>query len=369
MSAPDAVIKDGVAYVLFAYDVGLSIALDAAEKRVKSMTERAPIRHQRRAPKYFDFQPIPLRVTQVSTAHAIGRFATTPAVETVLYDFGAVCVTYQIPLSGPFSDLLTLSEDLYDNEILLADSRRLVEELLTGVSSAVARPAISSFYEDYVIFEIRELDAPDARRRLLAESKILLAQVLRADHELRSEQEVEDALLCDISYGAEDQTLVDWVSALIFAKTSDDTRAVLEFGQVQLVELRHLDHQLDASLDRCYEALSRTTEKRFVLPAESSDDIREIGRLQVESAVLFEGLNNALQLLGDQYLARLYEQVTKRYHLDAWDESILRKLRTLDSIYTKIEDAHSSARLEFLEWIVIVLIGLELVVPFLIKRF
>lgn len=369
MSGFDPVIKDGVAYVQFAYDVGLSIALDVAEKNVKSMTERAPIKHQRRAPKYFDFQPIPLRVTQVSASHRVGDFTTIPAVETVLYDFGAVCVTYQIPLAGPFSGLLKLSEDLYDNEVLLADSRRLVEELLDGIRTSVARPQISSFYEDYVIFQVRELEAPDAHRRLLADNKLLVAQVLRADDELHSEQEVEDALLCEISYGAEDLTYVDWVSALVFAKVADDTRAVLEFGQVQLLELRHLDHQLDAALDRCYEALTRSARKRFALPAAGADDdMREIGQLQVESAVLFEGINNALKLLGDQYLARLYEQVAKRYHLDAWDDSILRKLRTLESIYAKIEDAQSSARLEFLEWIVIVLIALELIVPFLVKR-
>jgi hypothetical protein len=368
MSSFDPVIKEGVVYVLFAYDVGLSIALDVAEKRVKSMSERAPIRHQRRAPKYFDFQPIPLRVTQVSPPHKIGTFTTSPAVETVLYDFGAVCVTYQIPITGPFSELRSLSETLYDNELLLADSRRLVDELLSGISTSVNRPSVSNFYEDYVIFQVREFDSPDAHRRLLTENELLVAQILRADDDLRSEQEVKDALLCQISYGAEDLTLVDWVSALVFAKTADDTRAVLEFGQVQLLELRHLDHQLDASLDRCYEALSRSTQKRFHLPTATSDDMRAIGQLQVESAVLFEGINNALKLLGDQYLARLYEQVTARYHLDAWDESILRKLRTLESIYTKIEDAQSSARLEFLEWIVIVLIALELVVPFLTKH-
>ncbi len=369
MSGYDPVIKDGVAYVLFAYDIGLSIALDAAEKRVKAMTERTPIKHQRRAPKYFDFQPIPLRVTQVSAPHRVGALMTTPAVETVLYDFGAVCVTYQIPLSGPFSGLLSLSEALYDNEVLLADSRRLVEELLAGIAPAVARPQISGFYEDYVIFQVRELDAPDAPRRLVAENQLLVAQVLRADADMRSAQEIQDALLCEISYGEDDLTLVDWASALIFAKTADDTRAVLEFGQVQLLELRHLDHQLDASLDRCYEALSRNSKKRrFAFPAAAGDDMREIGQLQVESAVLFEGINNALKLLGDQYLARLYEQVGRRYHLDAWDESILRKLRTLESIYAKFEDAQSSARLEFLEWIVIVLIALELVVPFLVKR-
>lgn len=369
MSGFDPIIKDGVAYALFAYDIGLSIALDAAEKRVKAMTERTPIKHQRRAPKYFDFQPIPLRVTQVSAPHKIGAFATTPAVETVLYDFGAVCVTYQIPLSGPFSGLLALSESLYDNDLLLADSRRLVEELLAGIAPAVARPQISGFYEDYVIFQVREFNAPDAHRRLAADNRLLVAQVLRADTDLRSDQEIRDAFDCEVSYGADDLTLVDWVSALVFAKAAEDTRAVLEFGQVQLLELRHLDHQLDASLDRCYEALSRSAAKRrFSFPAASNDDMREIGQLQVESAVLFEGVNNALKLLGDQYLARLYEQVAKRYHLDAWDESILRKLRTLESIYAKLEDAQSSARLEFLEWIVIVLIALELFIPFLVKH-
>lgn len=185
---------------------------------------------------------------------------------------------------------------------------------------------------------------------------------------MRSDQEIQDALICEISYGAEDLALVDWVSALVFAKAAEDTRAVLEFGQVQLLELRHLDHQLDASLDRCYEALTRSAQRRFAFPAASNDDMREIGQLQVESAVLFEGINNALKLLGDQYLARLYEQVAKRYHLDAWDESILRKLRTLESIYAKIEDAQSAARIEFLEWIVIALIAIEIAVPFLVKR-
>jgi len=364
MSSFDPVIKDGVAYVLFAYDVGLAIGLDAAEKNVKSMTERAPIKHQRRAPKYFDFQPIPLRVTQVSEPHRIGAFRTTPAVETVLYDFGAVCVTYQIPLSGPFSGLLALSETLYDNENLLADSRRLVEELLAGIKTAVSRPQISGFYEDYVIFQVREFDSSDSRRRLLAENPSLVAQVLRADSDLSSEQEVQDALACQISYGSEDLSLVDWVSSLLFDKAADDTRAVIEYGQVQLLELRHLDNELDAALDGCYEALSRQARHRW-FPLSSGKELREIGQFQVESALLFEGINNAIKLLGDQYLARLYEQIGKRYHLGSWDESIRRKLKTLESIYTKIEDSQSTSRLEFLEWIIILLFAFDILIPFL----
>jgi len=52
----------------------------------------------------------------------------------------------------------------------------------------------------------------------------------------------------------------------------------------------------------------------------------------------FEGVNNALKLLGDQYLARLYRLVAQRFHLVEWDGSILRKLETLEGIYQKISD-------------------------------
>ena len=74
------------------------------------------------------------------------------------------------------------------------------------------------------------------------------------------------------------------------------------------------------------------------------------------------------KLLGDQYLARVYEQIGKRYHLSSWDDSIRRKLHTLEGIYTKIEDSQSAARLEFLEWVIVVLIALEFVIPFLPGR-
>jgi len=358
------VIKDGVAYVQFAYDVGMAVVLDAAEKTVTASTERIPIRHQRRAPKYFEFQPYPLRVTQTSAILTIGAWTTLPTVETTVFDFGAVSVTYQIPLTGEFSSLARLSELLYDNEALLADSRRLVEELIKTISPSVTRPLISAFYEDYVIFQIRAFDDHGAHARLLAEAPTSVAQVLRADVDLRSEQEVQDALSVQVSYGSDDLTLIDWVSSIIFAQAADDTRAVLEFATVQLLELRHLDAQLDSALERYYDALTSSPTGPFSLFTKGDDKLREIGQLQVESALLFENINNALKLLGDQYLARLYQQAAKRYHLTSWDKSIQRKLKTLESIYDKMESSLSSARLEFLEWIVIILIAFEVVMPF-----
>jgi len=129
--------------------------------------------------------------------------------------------------------------------------------------------------------------------------------------------------------------------------------------------MRFLDQRLDDALDESYERLSRRPYAFWQLPGSVRATLRRIGQLQVENAVLFEGVNNALKLLGDQYLARVYRLVSERFHLAEWDASILRKIQTLESIYQKVADQAANRRTEVLEWIVIVLIAVEIVLPFL----
>jgi hypothetical protein len=45
-------------------------------------------------------------------------------------------------------------------------------------------------------------------------------------------------------------------------------------------------------------------------------DLHRVAQMQVDSAMLFEGVNNALKLLGDQYLARVYRLASQRFHLE-----------------------------------------------------
>ncbi|RIK62200.1 MAG: hypothetical protein DCC65_17870, partial [Planctomycetota bacterium] len=94
-------------------------------------------------------------------------------------------------------------------------------------------------------------------------------------------------------------------------------------------------------------------------------DLRRVAQMQADSATLFEGVNNALKLIGDQYLARLYRAASGRLHLQEWDEGIIRKLHTLESIYSKMSDQQSTRRMEILEWIIIFLIAVSIVLPFL----
>lgn len=364
-SASTLYVEKGVCYALLGYDVGLSIDLDEAERCIVLTKQRETIKHKHPAPRYFEYTPSPLRVRQEIRPIALGGYSSDTQVDAVIYDFGAISVSYRIPLAGPFSSLLDLSEDLENNPLLLADSRRRVETLLETIRRAVVKPNIADCVEEYAIFQIESLTTPCPVREVVTKYGQEIAQLLRAERHTLSDEEMDDALICRIAFGPEDMTIIDWNAALVFDVDADDVLAVLEFANMELLEMRYLDQQLDKALDEAYDTLSKSPWIRFRLLRSSTADLRQIAQLQVDSALLFEGVNNALKLLGDQYLARVYRLTSQRFHLAEWDASIMRKLQTLESIYEKISDQATTRRMEVLEWIIILLIALSILLPFL----
>src|SRR5438094_7193963 len=196
-------ITRGTCYSIFVYDIAFSIDLNEAERI--SSAKRETIKHKRRAPQYFEYRPAPLGISQRADSIRINEaFATDTQVELVVYDFGGVTVIYRIPLSGDSSRLLALSEGLYENEQLLADSRRRVEDLLNFIRPAVSKANISTFVEDYSIFQVDGFAESTSVDELLNRYGPHIAQILRAETRQLSADEVMDALSYRISFGKDD---------------------------------------------------------------------------------------------------------------------------------------------------------------------
>jgi hypothetical protein len=363
-STAQIVIEKGICQAIYVYDIGHSIDLNAAETRSAQSTEREPIRHKRKAPRYFEYQPNPLRILQSSAPIQLGGFKTS-IVDCLVYDFGAVSVTYEIDIAGPLGSLAALSDQLYESRLLQDDSRALVEQMVRQLDAAITEPTLSPLVEDYVIYQIDRLKCPLPLNEMIARHSQQLAQILRSEQQQLSDQEVTDALSHRISFGTNDVTIIDWQAALVIDQDAEDVRAVLEFANVELLEMRHLDDQLDRVLNQSYRTLSRQNWKHLFSFRQGASQLRRLAKLQMDSAVLFEEVNNSLKLLGDQYLARVYRLVSQRMHIGDWDASILRKLQTADSIYSKLSDYQSARRMEILEWIIIILIALSTVLALL----
>ena len=87
--------------------------------------------------------------------------------------------------------------------------------------------------------------------------------------------------------------------------------------------------------------------------------------MEIEATSLFERVDNSLKLIGDHYLARVFEVASTRFHLRGWQQSIRRKLETVGSVYDLLVQQAGGQRIEALEIIVVVLIALEIVLAVL----
>lgn len=260
---------------------------------------------------------------------------------------------------------MLLGRALEEADAFLNDSRNRVESLMAAIRESVTRPALAPQVEDYVCYHIHEFSSPIGVEELVRAHAQSIARTLRAEKEPLSAQEAAEVAGRSISFGPDDISVIDWDGALLIGTGMDDVLAVLEFANVELLEMRYLDRQLDGALDESYDALAAGKGSSWLFPGSRSASLARIARYQIDGAILYERVHNALKLFGDQYLARVYRLASESLHLAEWNSSILRKLDVIRSIYERMNDQAAARRMEALEWIIIILIAVSILIPFL----
>jgi len=276
-----------------------------------------------------------------------------------------VLVTYRAELDHPVEALPEIGIALDENATLLADARRRVGELVETLGPAIDRPALRDFVDDYLVFAIRAWPDEAEPAAFLDQHRETFARAIEAERQELAPEQVERTLAGRMSYGRRDLALVDWNAAVLLDEEPDDVVAVLKHANVELLELRVLDLELDDLLDHADEHLAELSRKRFWPSFASPRLMQRFAVAQTDAAVMFEGVNNAIKLLGNQYLAQVYRLAADRLDLSEWQASVQRKLEAAESVYGKMSDTASIRRLETLEVIIIILIAASMVLPFL----
>jgi hypothetical protein len=353
----------GTCHVYQAVDLGFAIDLARAEQILARDQIQQNFKKPRRAPEAQQLQRHSLRVAQSGFPVEIGVFRSEGPVEVVLWEFGAATMAYSIPIDAQLTQLISLSDLLWDHAELLRDAKKRAQQLLDAIRDAVDKPLLGSRFEDYVVFEL-QLPNGEPVSELWTTHAATTASILRAEPGQLSDQEIADALNLRCAYVRDEVVLIDWFAAMLVGDDMEDERLVLELTTAELLELRDLDERLDQGVEAAYGVLTR---QRSWLATFSTraEDIGLVSQLQADAAVLFEGVDNALKLLGDQYLARMYRVASERFHLPQWDAAIERKLKVLDGIYEKLASRAASRRFEVLEVVIIVLIAVSTLAPFL----
>lgn len=368
MSGADGIRLAGVCHALFCFDIGFGVDLDALAARLGDAPRVRAVRVRRPSPAWFEYEPAPVGVQWGCDPIGVGAWATEPGVELRVYDFGAVAVRYRLAFDAPPESLVGLGVALYDHAGLLADARRQVERLVEAAAGTIERGRVSEHVEDYAVYAVSSWHDGGAAvppREAAARCAAALTRLLQAEPGEVSPERADRAVAGAISYAPGDLAVIDWNAAVLFDPEPEDTLTVLTHANIELLEVRWLDAQLDELLDGAHALQARLNRRRVWPGSAVPGELRRFAGLQADSALLFEGVNNAIKLIGDQHLARVYQVASQALNLPAWDASVLRKLSVAESVYQKMSDAVSNQRMEALEWIIIILILVSIVMPFL----
>lgn len=342
-------------------DIGFAVDLKGAAGLLREAREGCAFRPDPRTPLYLNLQPPPVHMAQAMEPLRGQTFITEDRVTLTLYDFGAVSMDYRIPFEGTLRELVAASSELYDTAPFAVDSRRRAGDLLDTIRPAVRRPKVREEGEDYLLFDFDDLPAGMLPDRFLEENAPLLAQVLGSNTRPLSPQQQREELSRRISYYVDDLTIITWNAALVFGPNMEDVRTVLELANVQLRELHYLDNQLDESLQESYEVSARSGSIR--------DRLRRIRELRLDGQAFSEAVGNAFKPFPDAFLARLYSMASESLGLSHFNQTIRDKLSLLNTLYTTLADEADHERSLRLEWIVIILIAIEIVLGLWEKGF
>lgn len=357
-------ILQGQVIVLFAFDVGYEVSLEQVSSLLSSMPVQ-PLSGRKRTPNYFQYTRPPQVLNWGKTDILNGFFDQPGEIQVKVFDFGAVSIAYRWPLTAykqelQIQDLPQLSQKLY-NQSLEADAKNQIQILTDKIQPAVVRPDLSPLVEDYYVFIIETLSQPLQTADLLIEHHSTLAQVLRFDTQCLSQEQQAEALGQSISYYENDLVFVDWNATIIFDQDYWDTLNVLEVLNVELLEARYIDAQLDRQIKEYEGLVQKRIEWPIPLRMPYRQAIEALAELRIGSSLLAERVENALKLIGDVYLARVHSAATQRFYLQEWESSISRKLDIIDNLYQVLTDRVGTAQSQTLELIIIALILIEII--------
>ncbi len=220
----------------------------------------------------------------------------------------------------------------------------------------------STFFEEYIFFCIK--DYGEAIDSYLNENGEFIAAMLKGESIKLAQKEIENTLSTNIRYGREDITIVDWDGAFLIDASGEfkETIAVLELANIQLLNYRILDKKLAEKID----SLKQRGEP--IDPGSLfriSPFMKNVIRIRSQSVLELENIESALKLYGDWYSGKLYDLASKKFHLSAWRMQVDAKLQVLGDLYEMVEHMMTARFNLILEFLIVVLIVLEIVLAFL----
>ena len=358
----------GEVVYIYAFDVAYDMTRRPVSELLGQPVAQFVVDASKRNPRHlFFFRPQMVRLPPLERVGPRGPVRVERGIK--LLPVGALSITIRVPFEVEHVEDLVEYHDLqFSNGSLHQEVRRLAEEVRRELAPYYIRPVPHLAEEEaYTVFCIDSplltvdgtpLNAENwlrAHRRSVAS---LLTQEPDIDH--LSKQETEESTQRFLSYYEHDVVVVDWDAALIVDQhqSFDETLYVMELANLQLAELEAYDRILDEALERAYRDLATRSMRG------RNSIMRELREIRIDLARFSDELSNITKFFGDWHLARIYENISARFHLAEWHRTIDDKLQTLDDLYQLLNHDQTNRWMLLLEVTIVLLFVIDLVILF-----
>ncbi|HEY5914613.1 MAG TPA: hypothetical protein VJA21_28825 [Verrucomicrobiae bacterium] len=363
-----ATTYSGEVVYIYAYDVAYEMSRQPVRELLGQTVAQFVVDSSKRSPRHlFFYRPQMVRLPPLERIGPHGPVRIERGIK--LLPVGAISITIRVPFEVErVEDLVEYHDLQFSNGSLHEEVRRLAEEVRRDLAGYYIRPVSQLAEEEaYTVFCLQTPLAGEdgaginaepwlrAHRRAVAS---LLTQ--EPDIDLLSKQEAEESTGRFLSYYQNDLVVIDWDAALIVDEKQnfDETLYVMELANLQLAELEAYDRILDNSLERAYRDLSgRPMRGR-------SSIMRELREIRIDLARFSDELSNITKFFGDWHLARIYENISARFHLSDWHRTIDDKLQTLDDLYQLLNHDQTNRWMLILEVTIVLLFVIDLLALF-----
>jgi len=369
-------IKGEVVYIR-AFDLAYDMRRERIPRILGQAVHDYVVGPTKPAPKHgFFYRPQMVTLPSRTYESSVGELEAS--MTTKVFSVGAVSIQVRMPFEVSSIDELVKYYGLQVaggsiEEEIVSVAERVRRELDSYLVRPV--PALDEG-EDYTVFCIYQIpSAPEheaiahaaedvlherhsAAEDWLMQNRRAVAALLTQEEDASrlSDQEMIESTERYLSYYESDLVVTDWDAALVVGEQDslEEVLHVMELANVQLAELGAYDRVLDGALDVAYRDLARTRHIR----GEVSRNLREI---RVDMARLNDELRNITKFFGDWHLAKIYQNLSERFHLSDWHGIIDVKLRTLAELYQLLHQDWINSWMVILETTIVLLFIIDVI--------
>lgn len=345
------------------FDVAREIDLEKARAVASADVKRLKL--SREGSQYLQLPNPPLQIELGARKLSWAGKSVEVHASARVFEHGAVSVLLKVPIEPETTlrALVPLADELYDSREVEALALDLAEQVTHLLSPAMHEMRMWHQNENYTVILVQKLAGDPPVEAILEQAD--LARLILGETGSRplSAREQQDALAQQFSYTDNDLAVIDWNAAFVYEPSgSMDIPDLLEIANAQLLELRYFDDVLDTELQQIYAEMAKKRRRWYsVFYSPYRTLARKVSVSVLEISEFIERVDNSLKIIGDFYLARVYEAALGQLRVRPWQESVTRKQGLLTQTYSMLKGEVDTDRSHLLELAIIFLIVFEII--------